>query len=39
MYENYTDDDIKNLEIKLKNEISKFNNEQMAFKIAMNSLN
>lgn len=38
MYENYTDDDIKNLEIKLKNEISKFNNEQMAFKIAMNSL-
>jgi hypothetical protein len=34
-----SDDELLSLEKDLKNKISKFNNVQMAFKIAMNSLN
>jgi len=38
-YSSFSDDELKNEYARLQNLISKYNNEQMAFKIAMNSLN
>lgn len=39
MFTQYTDSDLLKQKVIIANEISRFNNEQMAFKIAMNSLN
>lgn len=39
MYTSYSNDELLKLKFELENKISRYNNEQMAFKIAMNSLN
>jgi hypothetical protein len=38
MYKNYSDKELLDLKHKLENNISKYDNAQMAVKIAMNSL-
>jgi hypothetical protein len=38
MYKNYSDKELLELKYKLEGNISKYNNAQMAAKIAMNSL-